>query len=51
MAKTFTPSSRLETNFAGVKVRSPIGVGAVGRPCLRPALHRHGFGGGPMWIA
>jgi Pyruvate/2-oxoacid:ferredoxin oxidoreductase delta subunit len=58
MAKPFVPSSRLETNFAGVKVRSPIGVGAVGRPMgndIPPEKHaevllKHAEEGGAGYI-
>ena len=58
MAKMFTPSPRLETTFAGVKMRSPIGVGAVGRPMgndIPPELHaevllKHATEGGAGYI-
>lgn len=58
MAKTFTPSPKLETTFAGVKMRSPIGVGAVGRPMgidIPPEKHaevllKHATEGGAGYI-
>jgi dihydroorotate dehydrogenase/Pyruvate/2-oxoacid:ferredoxin oxidoreductase delta subunit len=58
MTKYFTPSPRLETTFAGLKLRSPIGVGAVGRPMgidIPPELHaevllKHAEEGGAGYI-